>query len=74
MPHSSTASEVCDVFQGKRLTDDGTEQLMVLLSASRDAGTSMSCPGKRHLRLFCDWTWHPVQVVLMVTTSVAIFG
>ena len=54
------------------LTLEGTQQLMVLFSASRDAGTSSCCPGKRHLRTFCDCTEHPVQVVLTMTVSVAI--
>ena len=54
------------------LTLEGTQQLMVLFSASRNAGTSLCCPGKRHLRTFCDCTEHPVQVVLTMTVSVAI--
>jgi hypothetical protein len=56
------------------LTLEGTQQLMVLFSASRDAGASPCCPGKRHLKTFCDCTEHPVQVVLTMTVSVAIFS
>ena len=45
---------------------------MVLLSKSTDAGTSTTCPGKRHLRLFWASTEQPSHVVLTITVSVAI--
>ena len=54
------------------LTLEGTQQLMVLLSESTDAGTSTPCPGKRHLRLFWACTEQPSHVVLTITVSVAI--
>ena len=54
------------------LTLEGTEQLMVLLSKSTDAGTSTPCPEKRHLRLFWACTEQPSHVVLTITVSVAI--
>ena len=59
-------------FSDRGLTLEGTQQLMVLLSESTDAGTSMPCPGKRHLRLFWACTEQPSHVVLTITVSVAI--
>ena len=60
------------LFSDRGLTLEGTQQLIVLLSKSTDAGTSTPCPGKRHLRLFWACTEQPSHVVLTITVSVVI--